>query len=161
MMDEKQIPSVNRELAAKEADRRWNEAIERHKAASDYAHAGLKGLFLANGGAIVALLTFIGNVRPAPIDTRGIWWAFAWFSLGLATILLTHILGFVSQTAYMQACLNLSWEADSAAHGTGHSYNHGSHERRGSWAELFAVGLVLVSLVLFVIGAFVTLNAIT
>ena len=161
MEPQKDLNGFNRELAIKEADRRWNEASERLKYATGYAQAGLKGLFLANGAAIVALLTFIGNAKEMRFDSLGIWWAFALFSSGVATVLATNILGYVSQALYMQASLRLSWQADSAAHETGQTFKPQKYEDRGSWAEIAGIVLAVISLSAFVVGAFVALDAIT
>lgn len=51
------------------------ETAERLKLQAEMAHAALKGLTLANGGAIVALFTFLGNSRSA-VDRGDLWWAF-------------------------------------------------------------------------------------
>ncbi len=161
MEPEKDSNGINRELAIKVADQHWNEASERLKYATDYAQAGLKGLFLANGAAIVALLTFIGNAKEMRFDSLGIWWAFAWFSSGVAAVLATNILGYVSQASYMQASLRLSWQAESDAHETGQTFKPQKYEGLGSWAEGVGIFLAVASLMAFVAGAFVALDAIT
>ena len=48
------LHEVEFEISAKDAEKRL-------EFADSYAHAGLKSLFLVNGAAIVALLTFVGN----------------------------------------------------------------------------------------------------
>ncbi len=145
----------------READRRMTDASERLKFATDYAQGGLRGLFLANGAAIVSLMTLLGNAKDVRIDPVGIWWAFACFSLGLAVILLTYILGYLAQSSYMQASLHISLQAESDAHGTGHFFDYLKHERRGSRAEYAGIFFASTSLIAFVCGAFVALNAIT
>lgn len=161
-MTDSQRPSNGfvRELAVKEADRRLVDASERLKYATEYAQGGLKGLFLANGASIVALLTFLGNAKDLHIYTRGIWSGFTWFSLGLAAASATYILGYIFQASYMQASLHISMQADSVVHETGQTFDHKPHEKRGGWAENWGIALAVASLVAFVTGAFVALNAI-
>jgi hypothetical protein len=158
---QKNSNGIYRELALKEADRRWKDASELLKYATDYAQAGLKGLFLANGAAIIALLTFIGNTKEPEFDPLGIWWAFAWFTFGLVAVLATNILGYVSQASYMNAILSSSRQADAAAYETGHSFDSGPAEQRANRAEYAGIGMAISSLILFVSGAFVALDAIT
>lgn len=145
---------INHDLAIKEAERRWTDASERLKYANEYAQAALKGLFLANGAAIVALLTFIGN-KEAHFGARGIWWAFFWFSLGLASVIATNVLGYISQASYMRASLNISWQASSDAHKLGHNFDHKKDEGRGEVAENTGIALSVLSLTNFLIGVFV------
>ncbi len=160
MEPQKEPDGINRDLALKEAERRWKDASERLKYATDYAQAGLKGLFFANGAAIVALLTFLGNTKKSQFDPQGIWWAFVWFTFGLAAVLLTNILGYVSQASYMNAILNSSRQADADAHETGHKFDSEDDEKRGSGAEIAGMSLAISSLTAFVAGAFVALDAI-
>ena len=158
------LPSTNRshsDLAAKEADRLRTEASERLKLANEYALGGLKGLFLANGGAIVALLTFVGNEKARNVNADGLWCGFIWFSLGLAAILAAYVAGYVSHANYMQAEFKLSAQEDSNAFQTGNNYDHSADETRGNFAENVGIGLVIISLGMFVLGAFASLDAIT
>lgn len=148
-------------LAAKQGDRRWNEASERLHLANEYAQGGLKGLFLANGGAIVALLTFIGNAKVNGPNAGELWSSFMWFSIGLASVLAAYIAGYVSHAFYMQAAFNLSAQGDSEAHQTGESFDFSSPERKGGHAEWIGIGLVIFSLISFLLGAFRTLSAMT
>ena len=106
---------------------------------TDYALAGLKGAFAANGAAIVALLTFVGN-RKVVVEPDALWWAFVWFSSGIFLVLLAHIAGFLAQASHMN----------------GEKYY--SRGERLAWAGL---GMGILSVLSFVVGAFVALDAIT
>jgi hypothetical protein len=106
---------------------------------TDYSLAGLKGAFAANGGAIVGLLTFVGN-RAVVVEPQTLWWAFVWFSLGIGGALLAYLAGFLAQAAHMNG--------------------EAAYKKGGSFAVL---GLVAAgtSILLFIVGAFVALDAIT
>jgi len=155
-------PSELREqLAAKEGDRRWHEASDRLKMANEYAHGGLKGLFLANGGAIVALLTFIGNAKLQQADAAALQCSFTLFSLGLGLVLAAYIAGYVSHAYSMQAALNQAAQEDGIAHRTGESFDSSTPDNKAGRAECFGIVLAALALALFVSGAFVALGAIT
>ena len=149
------------ELAAKEADRFRSAAADRLKLANEYAHGALKGLFVANGGAIIALLTFVGNTKTRISATSDLRCGFQLFSLGLAAVLMAYVAGYVSHAFYMQAEFNLSAQEDSKAYQTGEQFTHQAQERRGSCAEYTGIGLAVLSLIMFVCGAFAALDAIT
>ena len=150
-------------LAMREGERQRDEGLARLKYATDYALAGLKGLFLANGAAIVALLTFIGGTNSSKIDkidSAGIWWSFAAFSVGLASVILVYVLGYISLASGMQSNLLASRSADSAAFKTGKIYDQSKHEKWANCAENAGVAITFVSLAAFLVGAFLALNAI-
>ena len=161
MGEESDTDGIIPPLAIREAERQRDEGSARLKYATDYALAGLKGLFLANGAAIVALLTFIGGSMSSKIDSAGLWWSFAAFSVGLASVLLVYVLGYISLASGMQANFQASRRADSAAYKTGQTYDSSKHEIWASWAENVGVFVTFVSLAAFVRGAFWALNSIT
>lgn len=152
--------SIAPELARKEGDRRWDETAERLRYSTEYAQAGLKGLFLSNGAAIIALLTFIGNTN-SMFEPRALWWAFVWFSLGLTSVLGSYISAYLSQAILMNASYGESKAADAAAFETGHEFEFESFERNGELSASITLCLATISLGFFVAGAFVALDAIT
>lgn len=156
-VDQEQV--VVTELALLEGQRRWDETTDRLRYSNEYAQAGLKGLFLANGAAIIALLTFVGNSKRA-IDPSGLWWSFAWFSVGLAMVLFAYICAYLSQDLIMKAVFKLSRAAESAAHGTKQHFDHRQHENAGECAVKLALGSAVGGLLSFICGAFVALDAI-
>lgn len=147
------------ELALLEGQRRWDETADRLRYSVEYAQAGLKGLFLANGAAIVALLTFVGNTH-RQVEAIALWWSFIWFALGLATVLAAYICAYVSQSEIMQAVFKQSRAAESAAFKTGQRFDPVSHEIAGERAVKAGLLLSIAALVFFVLGAFVALDAI-
>lgn len=69
-----------------------------HELAAKYAIEGLRALVLANGGAVVAILTFAGNAS-ARVDPAVITVSLRQFSLGLLAALMTILLTYLAQTA--------------------------------------------------------------
>lgn len=150
-----------RDQAREEASRRWDEATERLKFATEYAHAGLKGLFLANGGAILALLTFLGNNRSARVESNDIWWAFISFAVGLSGVLAAYIAGYASHASTMQAIFARYANALSVSQGVPGSADSTKYDKLANRTENFGIALFVASLVSFVCGAFLALDAIT
>ncbi|PZU13798.1 MAG: hypothetical protein DI606_04320 [Sphingobium sp.] len=87
----------------------YADAADRVRFQASFAEKMLNALMVANGGAIVGLFTFIGNLagkKDAPIHVNAapLWIAFACFVIGLALTLGAHILAFLSQQMfYFQA----------------------------------------------------------
>ena len=129
----------------------WEDFKLRHDAAVGYAQSTLKTLTFANGGAIVALLTFIGNAEKA-IDSRGIFYAFVWFSVGISLTILAHGLAYFVQEAYLNAA--------SARMSGDHSSTSNANGRAGIHLVLAAL-CCAGGLIFFVVGALVALFAIT
>lgn len=67
------------------------------QATVDLAISGLKSLLIANGGALIALLTFIGNFYEQPTVQQGLWWAFGLFAVGLVSALFATLFAYFSQ----------------------------------------------------------------
>lgn len=128
------------------------EVAERLKLQAEFAHAALKGLTFANGGAIVALFTFIGNSE-AQVERSDLWWAFALFGLGLASTLVAYVSGFFSQGFYMQATQEQAWNAQEDMLGGQGSRDFKVNYRRGELIEYLGVGAAISSVIAFIIGA--------
>ena len=159
-MTEEITQRIVHELAKKEAERQWAEAERRLAYSVEYAQAGLKALFMSNGGAIIALLTFVGNGANVT-EPNAIWWSFVWFSSGLAAVIAAYVIAYLSQSSIMVEAFVEARNADAAAFETGQSYKIGKWERAGNTLSWSAVVVTLLSFVSFVIGAFVALDAIT
>lgn len=138
-------------MMVSQTDIDWEDFKLRHEAAVGYAQASLKSLILVNGGAILALLTFLGNTN-AEFGPRGMFYAFVWFSVGLTLSMLAHGLAYFVQESYLNAA---------AARMNGKVEETNGANRSGS-VFIFAAALCcLGGLVLFITGAFVALFAIT
>ena len=86
-------------------DYAYADAAERIRFQASFAEKLLNALMIANGGAIIGLFTFLGNMigkqgSPIHVDVAPIWIAFACFVLGLALTLAAHIMAFLSQQMF-------------------------------------------------------------
>lgn len=147
----------DRAIAVEDYKANIAEAAERLKFQVDYSQAALRNLSLVNGGAIVALLTFIGNTD-ADFNARAIWYAFGWFSGGLSCSLLAYFGAFFSQLFFMSQTMHQAWNAQERAVGREEKYEIESDYNFGNVAMYGAVVLALLSCIFFVIGAFVSLG---
>jgi hypothetical protein len=132
------------------------DAADRLRLQGEMAQAIFRGLTLVNGGAIIALFTFIGNSE-SEFDATKIWWAFGCFVSGLALTLVALMAAFRSQSCYMKSSqyeasdnqrvwLNLPPRNAS-------SPNHRTEYRLGEIAEYVAMGAVGSAFMAFVIGS--------
>jgi hypothetical protein len=74
-------------------------AAFRFRSAGDFAQLGLRSALLANGGALIAMLTFIGNRVDFKAGTT-LWIAFGAFATGLLLSLVATLLAYRVQSAY-------------------------------------------------------------
>lgn len=110
--------------------------IETYKSLFALSIEGFKFAALANGGAAVAVLAYLGNVAgkgTSPPDMR---WAMAFFLAGLASCGFSMLLAYLTQ-------LTLLGESTSAVRG---SISH-------VWFLWVAILLFVLSLVLFGVGS--------
>ena len=149
-----------RESLLEEARLRRIESDNRLQYTVQYAQAGMRSLFLSNGGAIIALLTLVGN-STRDFGQNGLFWAFVWFGLGLGTCLAAYFFGANSQDQLMNAAFNEANKALSQANQTGEVFTPEVWDKRAEVALTIAGGLAISSLLFFLIGAFVALFAIT
>ncbi|MCG7350016.1 hypothetical protein [Sphingomonas sp. ACRSK] len=143
------------EHAAARAD-----AAERVKIQASLADGALKALLLVNGGAMVALFTFIGNLlaradaKPL-FDASKLWLAFACFVVGLGVALICHVLAFASQDRFYRQSMMEAWRLQEAA-ARQLSTAPGEAElrtyRQGGLLYLAGVALSVVSILAFVLG---------
>jgi hypothetical protein len=160
-MDIKEIAewreSTARKIAVEEYKVNTQEAMERLKFQFDFSQAGLRNLQFVNGGAMVALLTFIGNGSDR-IDENSVFWSFVWFSFGLAVSLASYFAAYLSQSHYMNLAFHRAWDAQHRAEGSVTRFPADNYERNGDRAIFASMGLASASLLAFVIGAFVALE---
>jgi hypothetical protein len=133
------------------------EGAERLKFQIEFAQSTLRNLHLVNGGAIVALLTLIGN-SSANYNEYSISSAFVWFAIGLAVCLAAYFGAFYSQLFFMNATYKQAWNAQARSEGLAEPYGIKPDARLGNLALFTAIFLAVSSLVSFIIGAFVALG---
>lgn len=133
-------------------------ANERSKHVIEIGMLALKSVFLVNGAAIVALLTFLGTVR-GPANETMMRVAFADFGVGLVLALVATGVAYITQQLFTFA------EQDKAG-AVYQAVIQNSPERPNAGASPIAnvlqvVGFCLAagSLLLFIMGAFAALDA--
>lgn len=142
----------------------YSKAATRYESAGDIATLGLRSVLLANGGALVALLTFVGNAQNTVRAPELMWWAYSMFGLGLFAALLSTFCAFQTQSDYAR-------QGDATAdriyfHTIGHIAQAETEEKEadryrsaGQRWEWAGVSLFLISTVCFLVGTFFGLFA--
>jgi hypothetical protein len=130
------------------------ETSQRLQFQQDLALAVLKSLTLVNGGAVLALLTFIGN-RQSAFNQAELAVGVECFAGGLAANLLAYLFGYFAQSQFMDVVTVSLWNAQHTLIGAKHDDGWKRPSRVGG--ALLAVGVVLAvaSLALFAGGAIV------
>ena len=141
---------VERDLAAA-----ITEGQERIRIQAVLAQKLLAALLLANGGALIALFTFIGN--SAVVIRAGLLWAgFGAFVLGLVLALAAFVLAFLSQDRFYLTCHH---EAErhraSLRAGIVQEDNSAEREAIAQGLRFYAVGVAIAvgSIVAFALGS--------
>ncbi|WP_375282866.1 hypothetical protein [Sphingobium yanoikuyae] len=120
-----------------------------------FAEKAMAALMVANGGALVGLFTFIGNVvgksdAKLRFDTTLLWAAFACFALGVALVLTTHLFAFLSQVNFYNQAAHEMWRHQrTLAHG---AIDEDRDDERRSFilgTRMMIVGIVTLLLSLF------------
>lgn len=135
------------------SDHLLQDARQRLQLQGEYTVAAFKTLTLINGGALVALLTYLGNVGAHHGSLR---LAFGGYALGLFLAAVAHVFAYLSQGNYMQvstkrAIIRLGEDTDSTA----------GNLRWGNIQVVLAVFLTLGSIGAFIVGSWFALVAIT
>lgn len=149
--------SADRSIALEDYKLNSAEAMERLKYQVEFAQSALRNLHLVNGGAIIALLTFVGNVVDG-IDKSSIFWSFVWFSIGLSLSLLAYLGAYFSQSFFMNVAFAQAWEAQHRAEGSVATFPYQKDFDRGNVALAVGIGFALASMVCFIVGAFVAIE---
>ena len=90
-----------------------SEVIERLKFQVAYSETVFRSLILVNGGAIVGLFTFIGNVSNENfifrLNEKILWFSFGGFCCGVFLALLSAFGAFFSQKFFYESAMNELW----------------------------------------------------
>lgn len=149
-----------RETARLDYEDRRQESAARLQYQVDLAQALLKSLMIGNGGALLALLTFIGNVG-AGIDRLNIWWAFLFYGGGLVAVFVAFTGGFFSQHQFYFAAMQEAWNAQDAMLGKPPTRDISRSWKLGNLALFIAIIAAIASLAAFIAGSLFALAAIT
>jgi hypothetical protein len=140
------------------------EMVERLKFQVGYSEAVIKALVLVNGGAMVALFTFVGNASQANLfrfDIGQLWVAFALFATGISAALVAAVGGFFSQGFFYNVSQLDIWMAQEARL-TGQTPKDNRNPLM-KWGRIFqyaGVASATSSMILFSIGAGIALFAV-
>lgn len=137
------------------------EAAERIRFSVEFAQRGLQSLTLANGGALIALFTFVGNSGAIKLNVNALWWAFALFALGLASNLVAFIGAHLSQDEYYNMAQVQAWKAQAQMIDTVYSEDELKHHARGAKWQMLAMICALLALASFIAGAAFALAGVT
>ena len=81
------------------ADDKWWEKAS-HESTIQFGLQAIRCLMAANGGAVVALLTFLGNAENEAVDSGQIAPALTGYAVGLALAILTAFCSYLAQFTY-------------------------------------------------------------
>lgn len=152
---------AQREVARMDYEASLTQASERLRFQQETAIAAIKGLTLANGGAIISLLTFIGN-SSADYSGADLKTAFSSFAIGLGFALASYLGAYYSQSWFMFSDMSTAWDYQRDMQGESREHTEmGNKERRRGWiAQLFGLACITSSLGMFIYGAFMALEGI-
>ena len=119
-------------------DFRKEHAIETYRSLISITLAGLKSLMLINGGAVVALLAYLGQSPQGPALAPRVLWSLGSFVAGVVFCVCAFFGSYQTQFALYN-------ESVSPAHKSAFSHM--------KWQRI-TIGFVLLSCVAFIIGAF-------
>jgi len=144
------------------------DAAERVKIQASIADRALQSLMLANGGAMVALFTFAGNLAKTAtpsvhFDGGHLKLAFGFFVAGLALALFAHMFAFASQDRFHHVSAHEAKRAqDSILAGAAVVDQAEAKKafRQGSSAYLFGLATFAASALAFVGGSGIALWAV-
>jgi|SRR4029453_2231844 hypothetical protein len=115
-------------------------AIETYRSLLRISLAGLKTLMLINGGAVVALLTYLGQSPQGPTLAPHVWWSLGAFVGGVVLCVAAFFSSYQTQFALYN---------ESVSPATRKGFKHMTWQR-------ITIAFVSVSCVAFGVGAFST-----
>ncbi|MGF7152581.1 hypothetical protein [Novosphingobium gossypii] len=137
------------------------DTVDRLKNQMTFAEKALAAIMLANGGALIAMFTFIGNTvgkseAPLRLNATFLWAAFTCFAMGVVLSLVAHIFAFLSQLAFYNQSAQEMWRHRRSLT-TGVVDRDMTRElaffQRGNRYVNIGVLIIIGSLVCFVFGA--------
>ena len=146
---------IVKSIVEQERPLRAAEMQERQRSQSQLALATFRGLIIVNGGAIVALFTFIGN-RSGSFDLHKVWWGFSFFTAGVVFVLGASLLAYFAEGCFIEFQFQEVWWA----YATAHDLDPEFYGKRGRKSRLYgrilnSIGLcfAILSLFCFISGA--------
>jgi hypothetical protein len=156
-----QMPDAVRVEAQFDLQASREEVLERLRNQMTFAEKALAAMLLANGGALVALFTFIGNTvgkadAPLKLDASLLWMGFASFATGVVLVLATHLFAFLSQFSFYNQAGEEMWRHQRSLRSGLQDIDMSkelAHNNRGNAFMITAIGLLVLSLLCFIVGS--------
>lgn len=137
--------------------------VDRIRYQVEFAQSVVRTLTLLNGGAVIALFTFVGQVNSRGVllfDPFQIKAAFAGYIVGLIMAVLALGSGFLAQVMFGYASANDAKFWGALARGVTLPKPGGAHDRIGQGGLIGAAVLALASLAAFAAGSWYALSGI-
>lgn len=145
-------------LATADYEHHVQEVSERLGFQQELSVAGLKGLMFINGGAIVGLLTFIGNASPQ-FDQLTLGRGIIAFVVGLIANMVAYLAGYYSQAHFMNLAVVQSRDDQRSILGLEPSGAAEAFLKTGNGVLMLAVISSVLSLVSFCVGVWFVADA--
>jgi hypothetical protein len=155
-----------RDLDKMRAEHFYKASLERSKLVIDFALLGIRSLIIVNGGALVALLTFLGHYENTAIQ-NDLWLAFGYWSAGLACALATIVFAYITQQTLTYSehagaqfiFFNVYRGMERAEKEQRREHEH--YHELGGVLQIAGIQSALVSFAMFVVGCFEAMSALT
>ncbi len=162
-MNQSQNLSANdrtqQEMARIDYEALRDEAADRLRFQNELSQGILKNLLLINGGAIVALLTYIGNATRT-VEAGYLVVAFWVLSASLFLTLLSFCAAFFAGEFWHDATISQSWNALEKSFGRVPQWDETSELKKARLSYKVALILIFASFALFVAGVYFAIEAI-
>ena len=136
---------------------RIEDTKQRQQFQQEYTLSGFRSLILINGGAVLALLTYAGNLSDAGL-ARSLTWSMAAYLAGMLFAVLAHLSAYTSQndlanSSVIEAYKLLGLKSASEKAQT-------FYDKRGGLLIATTIALVIASLISFAPGSYLARDAI-
>jgi len=148
-----------RELAKLDYEASIKEAADRLHFQQEIGLTACKSGILVNGGAIIGLLTFIGN-QPAIKNANGLKFAMETFALGILGALLSLYCAYMGQELLSNYRVSAAWISQQDMKGEPRMHDTERERGRGKTLMIAGSASVLFSIAMFIYGAITAANAI-
>ncbi|WP_145201413.1 hypothetical protein [Sphingobium sp. B2] len=138
---------IEQEFASQDA-----EATARLSYSIGFAQSGLQALTLINGGALVALFSFVASASAVTFDLAALWWAFGFFAAGLVFNILAYLGAHLAQDRYYIVAQYCAWNAQDEMADADASHDPMPPYRAGSIAQMAAMLCAILALAAFIAG---------
>ena len=149
----------NREIQRMDYEASIKEASDRLRFQQEIGLAAVRSTLLVNGGAVVALLTFIGNTQ-GRFDDADLRRAFTFFCVGVVASLLSMWTAYIGQEWLSNMRTSIAWNYQENMRGKPPAHDF-EKERKSGWILMaISSAFVLTGVVTFIAGAFAALGGI-